>query len=395
MNTALMTTPASNEVAAASFASPSVVLPANFPLTLTEDQRHHILAELQGASLAALPLAQIPKLGSEVETALHRVLGQFLDRIEKSDQPKVFKLVGALSEAIQEEKLDDLADRILNAQPGFMDKLSGMFSKKSLNQAMARAYEEVRLLATGKSKKLSDLIVRMEQELRQEQTRLEGEIQTLEQLKLQYQERFVDFAVSVALLNTLLARGRDELRAAEQAQSPDAALLSNLADKLQALESRALALEGVLTRLPSDQLVIRQLQNAGISTLQETSTTAAARFASIKMTLLTLHGALVTQGVQRLAQQGQHLDENLLAVRSKLLKEVVGTAATAPGDNRLAQAKQLQAIVADSQSLVTLVEQSRAKNAQSFQQARDIFAQARQDMAVLGLLVRPDQTLAR
>ena len=56
------------------------------------------------------------------------------------------------------------------------------------------------------------------------------------------------------------------------------------------------------------------LENAGLSTLQETMTTAAGRFASIKMTLLTIHGALVTQGVQRLAEQGAALDANLLAI---------------------------------------------------------------------------------
>jgi ABC-type amino acid transport substrate-binding protein len=74
---------------------------------------------------------------------------------------------------------------------------------------------------------------------------------------------------------------------------------------------------------------------------------------------------------------------------------VVGTAAHAPGDNRLAQARQLQAIVADSQALVGLVEQARAKNTQAFEQARLAFAQTRQDMMALGLVVRPDQALPR
>ena len=35
------------------------------------------------------------------------------------------------------------------------------------------------------------------------------------------------------------------------------------------------------------------------------TTTASSRFASIKMTLLTLHGALVTQSVQQLADVGR------------------------------------------------------------------------------------------
>ncbi|MEY4765508.1 MAG: hypothetical protein RI907_2181 [Pseudomonadota bacterium] len=373
--------------------APGLTLPANFPLALTEEHQRRILGEIEGVSLASLGLADIPRLGSEVEQGLHRVLGQFMDRIEKADQPRIFKLVQQLGEAIEQEKLGELADRILNAQPTLWERVVGTFNRRALSRALSRAYEDVRLLASGKSKKLSDLIGRMEQELRQEQGRLEGEIQNLEALKLQYQSQFESFALATVLLNSLLTRGREEVAALQAAPAQDALALAQAQDKLQALESRCLAIEGLLTRLPSDQLVIRQLQNAGITTLQETTTTAAARFASIKMTLLTIHGALITQGVQRLAQQGAHLDDNLLAVRGKLMREVVQSAAQAPGDNRLAQARQLQAIVADSQALVTIVEQARSRNAQSFQQARDLFAQARQDMVQLGMVVRPDQQL--
>lgn len=160
--------------------------------------------------------------------------------------------------------------------------------------------------------------------------------------------------------------------------------------KLQALQSRALALEGTLSRLPSDQLVIRQLQNAGLATWQETTTTAAARFASIKMTLLTLHGALMTQGVQRLASQGKALDDNLSAVRSQLMRDVVSSSANLPGDNRLAQAQQLQAIVAESHALQNIVLQARQANTLKFEQARQLMAQAQQDMLALGQQLRPD-----
>jgi hypothetical protein len=371
-----------------------VTLPQQFPLALSPEQSSQILQEAEGFTLRAVHLSDIPQLGSEVETSLHRVLGQFLDRIERAEQPRIFRLVGALGEAVEAEKLGELADRILNAKPSFMEKVVGFFNRKALTKAMSRAFEEVRLLASGKSKKLSDLIADMEQELRQEQSRLSTEIQALEQLKQQYQLKFVEFGMAVALMYTLLERGRAELALAEQAPITDAHVVADLRDRLQALESRTLALEGLLTRLPSDQLVIRQLQNAGISTLQETSTTAAARFASIKMTLLTLHSALVTQGVQRLAQQGADLDQNLMAVRSKLMKDVVEKAASAPGDNRLAQARQLQAIVADSRSMVELVEQARTKNEQSFQQARAVFAQMRQEMVSLGTVIRPDQAVA-
>lgn len=237
----------------------------------------------------------------------------------------------------------------------------------------------------------------MDAELRQEQHKLDTEIRALEQLKDSYRDRYSDFVVVVAFLSLFLARAREQVAQAEQNAQPgnpqDTAHVTELKDKLQALESRALALEGTLSRLPADQLVIRQLQNAAIATLQETTTTASSRFASIKMTLLTLHGALVTQSVQQLADQGAALDQNLAGVRSALMKDVVTKAANAPGDNRLAQAQQLQAIVADTAQLVGVVEQARADNQQKFAQAREMFAQARQDMLAVGQQLRPDQAL--
>jgi hypothetical protein len=160
--------------------------------------------------------------------------------------------------------------------------------------------------------------------------------------------------------------------------------------KLQALQSRALAVETTLTRLPTDQLVIRQLQNAGLATWQETTTTANARFASIKMTLLTLHGTLMTQGVQKLAEHGRSLDENLAAVRGQLLREVVGTSASMPGDNRLAQAQQLQQIVAESRALQDIATRARSDNAAKFEQARQLLAKAQSEIVALGRTVRPD-----
>ena len=122
-----------------------------------------------------------------------------------------------------------------------------------------------------------------------------------------------------------------------------------------------------------------------------TPCTSSAR--SLPSPLLTLHGALVTQSVQQLADQGAALDQNLAGVRSALMKDVVTKAANAPGDNRLAQAQQLQAIVADTAQLVGVVEQARADNQQKFAQAREMFAQARQDMLAVGQQLRPDQPI--
>jgi hypothetical protein len=275
-----------------------------------------------------------------------------------------------------------------------MERISGAFSKKAVQKAMERAYEEIRMRAAGKTKTLNDVIKGMEKELETEQRRLEGELRVQEQLKDSYREHFTSFALVVAFAESWLVHSKEQLQQAI-ANGADATTQRLMNEKIQALESRTLALQNTLTRLPSDQLTIRMLENAGLSTLQETMTTAAGRFASIKMTLLTIHGALVTQGVQRLAEQGAALDANLLAVRSALMKDVVTKAANAPGDNRLADANGLKKIVEETRELVQIVDRAAESNRQKFDAARSITQQARQELLALGAEIRPDLPLPR
>jgi hypothetical protein len=377
--------------------SMALSLPASFPVVLTAAQQQVVAQNLASTDFASVTTRDIVTLGSDTEVALHRTLDGFLAKIDQGSDPKIFKLIASLKDAVAKEDLPALAQRIINPQPTLLNKLTGLFNKNALAKALADAWEETRRLAMGKTKTLVDVVQKMDGELRIEQQKLEGEIQSLEQLKDAYRERYGDFVVVVVFLSSFLAQAKDLVALQEQQAQPNnpqsAAHITELKDKLQALESRTLALEGTLTRLPTDQLVIRQLQNAAISTLQETTTTAASRFASIKMTLLTIHGALMTQSVQQLAAQGATLDANLIGVRSVLMKEVVGKAANAPGDNRLAQAQQLQGIVADTAQLVQLVENARADNQRKFGEARELFAKARQDMLTLGQQLRPDQAI--
>jgi hypothetical protein len=368
-------------------------LPPNFPLRLDEAQLAEVNGQLAGMELAQLPLKDIATLGADVEGELQKTLDTFLSRIEKNQQPRIFKLVDQLRESVDKEDLPDLADRILYAKPTLFERVLGLFNKQSLRKAMARAFEEVRLLASGKSKKLSDLIQQMERELQQEQNRLEGEIVAMEQLKTSYQDRFREFALAAALMHGFVEKSKAQFVQIERDPAVDPIQLNDHRDKLQALESRALAIEGTLSRLPSEQLVLRQLQNAGVSTLQETHTTASSRFSSIKFTLINIHAALMVQGVQQLAESNKALDENLAAVQNKLNRTVITSAAEAPGRNRLAQAEQLQAVVQQTRELNALVEQAKARNAEQFAQARAMFAKARDEMTQLGLAIRPDRAL--
>lgn len=367
----------------------TLVLPQNFPLALAPEQEANIKARVTGFNFIALPVHGVAQLGLDAELALNQTLDGFLSRVDSQNSPELFKLVESLNNAVAQENLGEVAQNILTAQPSLMARVMGLFNPRMLRKAANRAYEDAARTASGKSKKLSDVIAAMETKLRVEMTRLNDELRHMDTVKDAYRKSFVSFAEETVFLRNALDKARAEVAAMEADLARDPQMRGDVLDKLQALESRALAVEYTLTKLPADQLVIRQLQNAGVATLQELATTMASRFASIKMTLLTIHGARMVQDVQRLGQQGADLDANLNQVRSILMKDVVGAAANAPGLNREAQSKQLQTVVADTQNLVALVDAARATNKQKFEQARTVMAQARQDMLGLGKTLNP------
>jgi hypothetical protein len=374
--------------------NPQLSLPQNFPLALSPQQQDSLLARVDAFRFTEISQHDIASLALEPELALNRTLDGFLSRIDKSTSPQLFTLVASLNQHVQDENLPELANRILNAQPSLLARILGLFNRKSLRLAASRAYEEAARIASGRSKALSELIGGMEARLRTEMTRLNEELRHLDTVKAEYRKSFVAFAEDAVFLNSALAKARADVAALEPELAGDPQRRHDLRDKLQSLESRALAVEGTLSKLPADQLVIRQLQNAGVATLQELATTMASRFASIKMTLLTIHGARMVQDLQRLGQQGADLDRNLNRVRSILMQDAVQNAATAPGNNRLAQAQQLQSVVADTQNLVALVDAARDTNQRKFDEARALMAQAREDMLTLGKGLNPAATVA-
>lgn len=324
-------------------------LPPNFPVQLSPSESAEIEAQLEQMDLARLPLRDIALLGGAAEAGLHRTLGAILARIERSEQPRIFKLVTQLRDAVEREDLPALADRILNARPGLMDRVAGFFSQKALAQAAERRFEEVHRVAAGKVKRLADVITTIEHELRSEQTRLDSEIRALDALKARYRSRFVEFAQLVAFMRGFLEKSRAHLAPVDPPMAPE------LHDKLQALESRALAIEGTLTRLPPEPLVTRQLQDAGISILRETHASASSRVAYIKKVLMTTDGALAMEAAQRPVQ-----------------------------------AQKLKVAVDATRELVDAVEQVRHKRAEQFEQARGLFTQARAEMTLLGQPARPE-----
>lgn len=357
-------------------------------IVLSPEQKRLVAEKAATIDFASMPAAQVTQLGFEAEQELHRTLDGFLSRLDRESASQVFALFDRLQKGVEDAKLPNVLKRIkTGARIGVLTKLAILFRRETRENALKKANEEVRQLVSGRTKTLQQQMNQLERELGSAMNQLIEELKQLDELKHAYGDEFRQFAVEAAIAQCLLEEARKLVREMEMSVQPEdvvmAAEIQGMKAKLQLLESRALALEGTYTRLPSDALVIQQLEQAGVSTLQETATTASSRFASIKMTLLALHGAFAVSGVQQLAARQAKLDQQLADVRGQLMRQVVGKAATAAGDNRLAQANQIEQLIREAGELRDIVAEGRRINDEKFNQAREKFAAARQELASL------------
>lgn len=359
-------------------------------IVLRQDQVPQVEQALASLDFRSMPAADIIKLGFGSEQALQQTLDGFLARLDKKTAAKVFALFERLEKGVEDANLSEVLEKIQEGdQPGFFESLFAKLTGKDPDDIVREFMDEVRELITGRSKTLADEMQRLERELTKEMHTLFGELQVLDTLKHSYVTHFANFTVDAALARALLDSAKGYV--AEDEASVNAAdvvaqtTLRELQNKLQLLESRALALEGTYTRLPADQMVIQQIEQAGIATLQETATTIASRFASIKMTLISIHGAFAVKSVQQLSERQARMDEQLTRLRGEALKDVAVTAAKAPGDNRLAQAQQIESIIASTREIHALVKEAKAETDEKFESARQKFAQARAELAQLSL----------
>lgn len=366
-----------------------LALPANFPVQLAPEQLARIQKRVNNFDFVTIRQDEIVKLSAEPEQELNRILDAYIQAINQAENPQIFKLIPALEEAVETENLGGLADSILNAKPSLVDRLRGVFSKRIRARAMDRVFEEINRLAKAKSQNLSSVVNGMETKLSTELDSLSEKMHALENTKNDYRRIFVAYAEEVVFLNNALKKSKAIAPTLLANAGPDLVLQQEIRDKLQSLESVAVARETMMTRMPSEQIVIRQVQNAAVSTVQEVVTTMGSRFASIRMTLITIDGAQMTQNVQRLAQAGANLDNNLQQVRAHLMQTTVTAAALAPGNNRVEQANNLKRVVAETQALQAIVDTARTTNQAKFEEARNTLAGVRQDLLALGMKVNP------
>ncbi len=357
-------------------------------IVLTEGEKQEVAELLEQIDFSTIKSAEIITLGLETEKSLHQTLDGFLVRLDKETAAPVFALFDRLQKGVADAKLPDLLTKIQQTKPGLVTRIVGSLKRKSASQIAQETYGEVRSLIADRTKSLCDEMKALETDLTTQVRKLLGELAELDRLKIAYGDQLGDFKVAAAMSQAFLVKAREHVadRVALVGENPDAlaqAELQELQAKLQLLESRALTLEGAYTRLPADRLVIQQIEQAGVTTLQEVATTGSSRFASIKMTLLSLHGAIQVKGLQQLSARQADLDRQLTAVRGSITKEVATSAATAPGDNRLAQAAQIEQIIRETEEVNAIVAKAREENEKKFAEARTQFALARQRLASL------------
>lgn len=357
-------------------------------IVLKADQLPKAQQALDALDFGALPSADIIKFGFSAEEALQRTLDGFLNRLDDKTAAKVFDLFGRLERGVDDAKLPEVLERIQNGdKPGFLQGLFSKFTGKSADDAISEFMEEVGALISGRTRTLASKMQSLEGELNSEMQKLTSELASLDALKKAYASHFADFTFDAAVARAFIDKAKLYIATREKSSNPadvaEQSSIRELHDKFRLLESRGLALEGVYTRLPADQMVIQQIEQAGVATLQEAATTIAARFSSIKMTLLSLHSAFAVKSVQQISERQKKMDEQLTKLREMAVKDVAVSAAKAPGDNRLAQAQQIETIIASTREIHALVEQAKQQTAEKFEIARQKFAKARDELAAL------------
>lgn len=360
-------------------------------IVLREDQLPQAESALAALDFDAISPAQIATIGVGAEQNLGKTLDGMLARLDKKSAAKVFDLFTRLQQGVDDANLPELLERVQRGEKkGLFGTLRALLQKllgKSADEIAQDLMDQLADLITGRTRTLASEMQKLESELNNEMQALGTELASLGQLKQKYGEHFQEFTLQAAVARAFVDKARAHVQVQAAAANPadlvEQARVRELEDKLRLLESRALALEGTYTRLPADRMVIQQVEDAGVATLQETATTVASRLASIKMALLSIQGAFAVKTVQQLSARQAKLDEQLTKVRGDALKDVAATAARAPGENRLMQAKQIEAIIASTREINALVKSARKETDEKFEVARASFEQSRNALAQL------------
>ncbi len=355
--------------------------------TLSDQQSQEVERLVASINIKELTPADIVQIGFPAEQALQQTLDGFLARLDRNSSNQVFMLFDKLEKGVKDANLPEVLRKIQDTKPSMFRRFMGFLKGKSFSQVSREAYESIKDMISGKTQTLAYEVGKIEKELSRSMQKLNEELQSLDELKESYHAHLVSFGTVAVASQQILERSKAHLEEVE-AENSDLTLsnpiqqakLQDLRQKVQLLESRALSLIGAYTRLPADHIIIQQIEQAGVATLQETAITASSRFASIKTTLLALNGAFNVKSVQQMANKQAVMDRQLQQIRSQLTKEIVTTAIASPGDNRLEQAAQIEKIIQEAKEIRTLMKTAQDINEQKFRTARERFEDVRKQL---------------
>ena len=354
--------------------------------TLSEAQQAEVERIVSTIKIEELTPAEIVQIGFPAEQALQQTLDGFLARLDKNSSHHVFLLFDQLEKGVKDADLQEVLRKIQNTKPTFFRRLIGFFKGKSLSRISKETYDAVKDLLSGKTQTLAYEVNKIEKELAHHMHKLNDELTTMQELKESYHDHMTNFGTMAVASQRVLEMAKDHLTVLEREHLANenpilTAKLQDFTQKVQLLESRTLSLVGAFTRLPADHIIIQQIEQAGVATLQETTITASSRFASIKTTLLAINGAFNVKNVQQMAQKQALMAQQLQQIRSQLTKEIVNTAITNPGDNRLEQVAQIEKIIQDAKEIRELIKTAQEINESKFRTVREKFETLRNQLS--------------
>lgn len=375
------------------FQSTTLELPNNFPIRLTPQEEQGIIGAINTTDIEQKSLLEISTMANASEQALHKAMDPFLDNINKYDNPALFRYIDKLQKDVNEADLPKIVQELNDIELGLFDKIKSFFNRKTPEQIRKEMIGKLMETFGLKTKTLKDSIDQIEQGIRKEMNDVTAQIGVMENLKTQYQQFVAQFAKETAFLYGLQKKSERQFEALKQAHPDDTGRIREFEAKLEALKSRALIVEGMLTKIPADQMIIRQIQEVGIKTLSETGSSMYSRFSSIKQTVIALHASMKNQDLQLVEASGRSLDQNLQSVNSMVLKNTATTAATMAGNNRVHQAQQIQSLLDTVAEVEKIKEEGMRKNEENFTKARSMLEESRQRSLQLGIVVQPNKPL--
>ncbi len=373
------------------YQSTTIELPVNFPIKLTPQEEQSIKNGVQAFNIEKMTLLEVSTMCQGTEKALSDSFNPFLEAINKFQNPAIFKYMNTLTKEIKDSDFPKLISDMEKVELSTFDKVINFFRSKSADEIKHEMIQELMNTLGIKTKNMSQVIGKMETDVQKDLQNVMTQVQVLEQSKANYQSFMHQFALETAFVFNALKKCEAEYAQLQVTAADDTGRLREYNTKLQALNSRELTIEGIMTDIPAQQMAIKQIQEACILSLSEISSNMWQQFCKIKGTLIQLNANMILKDVQQGAAARDNLEANLNELNRRIGTENMKVASTMAGKNRLKQANSITETLQHVAMLEQISRDGEAQNKQNFQEAANILAMNRQEALRLGLITQPNR----